>query len=338
MMQRIILEQPNQFKMVEVEAPPIKPGEALVRVRRIGICGTDLHAFRGRQPYFTYPRVLGHELSGEIVEIGDNAHGLDEGDYCVIMPYLSCGTCIACRQGKTNCCTQLKVYGVHIDGGMQAYIAMPVGNLIKSEKLTLEQMALIENQSIGAHAVRRAQIETGEYALVIGAGPIGLGVIQIAGAAGAEVIVMDIDDQKLAFCRESMKVKHTINALNDPAARLEAITAGDYPTVVFDATGSPQSMMTAFNYVAHGGRYVLVSLVKADITFYDPDFHKRELTLMSSRNATLEDFATVIRAMENGTIVTEPLITHRVPFEQMIGQFESWLKPETGVIKAMVEL
>lgn len=337
-MQRIILEQPHQFKMVEVEIPRIKPGEALVRVRRIGICGTDLHAFRGHQPYFTYPRVLGHELSGEVVEIGANSHGLGEGDHCVIMPYLSCGTCIACRHGKSNCCTQLKVFGIHIDGGMQTYITTPVGNLIKSEQLTLEQLALIENQSIGAHAVRRAQIQAGEFALVIGAGPIGLGVIQFAGAAGAEVIVMDIDDQKLAFCRDRLKVKHTINAHNDPAARLGAITAEDYPTVVFDATGSPQSMMTAFNYVAHGGRYVLVSLVKADITFYDPDFHKRELTLLSSRNATYEDFTTVIRAMESGTILTEPLITHRVPFEHMVGHFESWLKPETGVIKAMVDL
>jgi 2-desacetyl-2-hydroxyethyl bacteriochlorophyllide A dehydrogenase len=336
-MRQIVLEEPFRFKLHEVEDPVRGAGEALVRVRRIGICGTDLHAFRGRQPYFSYPRVLGHELSVEVVEIGENAAGLKAGDGCVPLPYLSCGTCVACRRGKTNCCVRLRVLGVHQDGGMQEYLSLPADLLIRADGLSLEQMALVENQAIGAHAVRRAAIEPGEYALVVGAGPIGLGVIQFAKAAGAEVIAMDIDEGRLRFCQEQLGIEQIVDARGDAAAQLEEMTSGDLPTAVFDATGNPQSMMNAFRYVAHGGRYVLVSLVEADITFYDPDFHRRETTLLSSRNATRLDFENVIHAMQTGTIRTDPLVTHKVPLEAMIGEFESWLKPETRVVKAMVE-
>jgi 2-desacetyl-2-hydroxyethyl bacteriochlorophyllide A dehydrogenase len=336
-MRQIVLEEPFRFTLREVEDPVRGAGEALVRVRRIGICGTDLHAFRGRQPYFSYPRVLGHELSVEVIEIGENAAGLKVGDACVPLPYLSCGTCVACRRGKTNCCVRMRVLGVHQDGGMQEVLALPADLLIRADGLSLEQMALVENQAIGAHAVRRAAIEPGEYALVVGAGPIGLGVIQFAKAAGAEVIAMDIDEGRLRFCQEQLGVEQIIDARGDAIAHLEEITSGDLPTVVFDATGNPQSMMNAFRYMAHGGRYVLVSLVEADITFYDPDFHRRETTLLSSRNATRQDFENVIHAMQTGLIRTDPLVTHRVPLEEMIGEFESWLKPETRVVKAMVE-
>ncbi len=260
------------------------------------------------------------------------------GDRAVPLPYLSCGECVACRRGKTNCCVKMRVLGVHQDGGMQEYLSLPADLLIRADGLSLDQMALVENQAIGAHAIRRAAIEPGEFALVVGAGPIGLGVIQFAKAAGAEVIALDIDDGRLGFCREQLGIEHTINASTDPLPHLERITNGDYPTVVFDATGNPQSMMNAFRYMAHGGRYVLVSLVNADITFSDPDFHKRETTLLSSRNATRADFEAVISAMQHETILTAPLITHKADFTEMIGDFESWLKPENRVIKAMVEL
>lgn len=338
-MRQIILQEPMRFQAHSVDEPNVRPGEALVRVRRIGICGTDMHAYRGRQPYFSYPRVLGHELAVEIIDIAaDNAAGLKAGDWCVPLPYLSCGECVACRRGKTNCCVKMRVLGVHQDGGMQEYLSLPTELLVRADGLTLDQMALVENQAIGAHAVSRAAIEPGEVALVVGAGPIGLGVIQFAKAAGAEVIVLDIDDARLQFCREHLGVQHTINAQQDPIPQIERLTQGDYPTAVFDATGNPQSMMNAFRYVAHGGRYVLVSLVNADITFSDPDFHKRETTLLSSRNATKADFETVIAAMQREQIATQPLITHKADFSEMIEQFESWLKPENRVIKAMVEL
>lgn len=343
-MRSIILQKPYDLQLHDRPEPSVGDGEALVQIQHIGICGTDLHAFRGNQPFFTYPRILGHELAAEILKIGPNPAGLRPGDLCVILPYLPCGCCIACRQGKTNCCTRLQVIGVHIDGGMQERFSLPSTNLVKADGLTSEQMALVENQSIGAHAVRRAQLVPGETVLVIGAGPIGIGVIQFAHLSGASIIVADIDEARLAFCQQWLTVKHILNAGEDISVGtplvggLSALTNGDLPSVVFDATGSARSMINAFHYVAHGGRLVFVGLVQADIAFPDPDFHRRELTLLSSRNATLEDFERVITAMREGQIVTEPLITHRLPFDQVPVAFGGWLEPGSGFIKALVEL
>lgn len=337
-MRTIVCEEPNRFAMKETGMPTALEGEALIRIRRIGICGTDLHAYRGNQPFFEYPRILGHELAGEIVEIGSNSRGLQPGDTVTIMPYLECGRCIACRTGKTNCCTQMRVLGVHQDGGMREYMTVPADHLLKADGLSLEQTAIVECLSIGAHAVRRADIAPGEFALVIGAGPIGLGVMKFAKLAGAKVIALDINDARLQYCKDWAPADYTVNVKNDPVKEIEAITGGDFPTVVFDATGNAKSMESAFQYVSHGGRLVYVGLVKADISFHDPEFHKRELTVMGSRNATIVDFEHVIDSLRSGQIDTDSFITHRVGFEDMIGAYESWLKPETGVIKAIVEL
>ncbi len=336
-MRCVVLREPYTLEMRSMDMGHPGPGEALVRVRRIGICGTDLHAYRGNQPYFTYPRVLGHELAVEVVALGPGPTHVQVGELCVVLPYLSCGTCIACRAGRTNCCTHLEVLGVHTDGGMKEFMILPVATLLSGRGLTLDQMALVENQSIGAHAVRRAQPQRGELALVIGVGPIGLGVVQAAKGAGAQVIAMEVNPLALAFCREVLGVEHVVDARTDPLQQLESITSGELPTIVFDATGSPHSMMKAFEFPAHGGRLVFVSIVKADITFHDPDFHRKELTLLSSRNATCEDFANVMTAMAEGRMVTEPLITHRTTLEGVIDSFDGWLRPEAGVVKAMVE-
>lgn len=339
-MKGIICERVDQFKLVDdLPEPSYTAGEAIVRVRRVGICGTDLHAYRGNQPFFAYPRILGHELSGIIERVGANAAGLREGDQVSVIPYMHCGACIACRNGKTNCCTDMKVLGVHIDGGMRERISVPVTHLIKTDGLTLDQSAVLEPLAIGAHAVRRSGVQPGETALVIGAGPIGLGVMAFAKYAGAKVIAMDINEERLAFCRKWARVDDIVNALQQqPKDQLSEITGGDFPTVVFDATGNAKSMTDSFGLVAHGGKLVFVGLVKADIAFHDPDFHKRELTLMSSRNATGEDFDNVLGAVRNGGIDVERYITHRSSFEGMIGEFDGWLKPESKVIKAMVEL
>ncbi|BFT69651.1 zinc-binding alcohol dehydrogenase family protein [Paenibacillus sp. P36] len=335
-MKAIVCEQVEQFNFVEMQEPEVRAGEAIVRIKRIGICGTDLHAYKGNQPFFSYPRVLGHELSGYVEEIGEGVTGLQAGDQVSIVPYLHCGTCIACRHGNTNCCTDMKVLGVHTDGGMRELISVPASHLIKTDGLTLDEAAMLEPLSIGAHAVRRSGLRAGETVLVIGAGPIGLGVMVLAKQFGAKVIAMDINDERLAFCRKWAGVDHTVNALQQPKEQLAELTNGDMPTIVFDATGNARSMTDAFGLVAHSGKLVYVGLVKADITFHDPEFHKRELTLMGSRNATMEDFDTVREAMRNGVIDIESYITHRADFEDMIGQFETWLKPESKVIKAIV--
>lgn len=334
----IVCEEIERFKLVELPEPSFVAGEAIVRIKRVGICGTDLHAFKGNQPFFSYPRVLGHELAGVIEQIGDNSEGLAVGDQVSIIPYMHCGQCIACRNGKTNCCTSMKVLGVHIDGGMRELISVPVTHLVGTNGLSLDQSAVLEPLSIGAHAVRRVGLVKGETVLVIGGGPIGLGVMAFAKYEGARVIAMDINDERLAFCQSWANVDDTLNALHQPEEKLSELTNGDFPTVVFDATGNAKSMTDAFGLAAHGAKIVYVGLVKADITFNDPEFHKRELTLMGSRNATKEDFSHVYEAVKSGSIDVSRYITHRSPFDGMIGQFESWLKPETKVIKAMVEL
>lgn len=336
-MKSIVCEEPNIFKEENIAFPVRKQGEALIRIKRIGICGTDLHAFKGNQPYFTYPRILGHELSGTIEEIDNNTENLQVGDQVAIIPYLHCGICIACRQGKTNCCVKMEVIGVHQDGGMCEKISIPVENMIKTEGITFDEAAIIEPLSIGAHAVSRANITGGETILVIGAGPIGLGVMQFAKRQGARVIAMDINEERLQFCKTWANVDGIVNALEEPVQTLEKLTNGDLPTTVFDATGNVQSMAGAFQYVAHGGKLIYVGLVNDHIRFFNPDFHKKEVTLLGSRNATREDFENVLKALQAREIKKEGYITHRCKFEEMIDQFDSWLLPEAKVVKAMVE-
>ena len=337
-MKTLVCTTPGVLDYEETEKPLLTAGNAIIKIKRIGICGTDLHAFEGTQPFFNYPRILGHELAGELVEF-DNATGFEIGESVTFIPYFNCGTCIACRSGKPNCCASLKVCGVHIDGGMVQYLSVPSYSLMHAEGLGFDELALVESLAIGAHGVRRADVKPDEFVLVIGAGPIGLGTMEFARIAGAKVIALDINDKRLQFCKDRLQIEHTINAGNpDITQQLLEITNGDMPAVVIDATGNLKAITNAFQFMAHGGRYVLIGLQKEDIFFSHPEFHKREATLMSSRNATRTDFEQVISSMKKGLVKPATYITHRVFFAQVKNEFESWLKPETGVIKAMIEI
>lgn len=328
---------PGEFEYQVAEIPTVSKGRAIVKIKRIGICGTDLHAFEGTQPYFSYPRILGHELAGEVVDIEEN-NEITKGDQVTVIPYFSCGTCVACRNGKPNCCQKISVFGVHEDGGMREFVSLPISSLVKKEGLSLNQLALAEPFAIGAHGVRRAGVKPGQLVLVIGAGPIGLGVMEFARIAGAKVIAMDINEQRLQFCKEAWNIPHVVKAGSSAHEQIQEITNGDFCDVVIDATGSLAAINTGFQYIAHGGNYVLVGLQKGEIVFSHPEFHKREATLMSSRNATRADFDQVLEAMATGQLLIEKYITHQVKFDQVKNDFQSWLKPETGVIKAVVEI
>jgi 2-desacetyl-2-hydroxyethyl bacteriochlorophyllide A dehydrogenase len=337
-METLVCTSPGHFSYQRAAIPQLTPGNTIIKIRRIGICGTDLHAFGGTQPYFNYPRILGHELAGEIVET-DGAPGFGIGEAVTFIPYFNCGKCIVCRSGKPNCCTDIKVFGVHIDGGMSEYVSIPSYALVHGDGLSFDELALVEMLSIGAHGISRAGVREGEKVLVVGAGPIGLGVMEFARIAGAEVIALDVNAARLEFCREKLGVKHTINAATgNVSAELKHMTNGDMPTVIIDATGNLGAINNAFGYLAHGGRYVLVGLQKGDISFSHPEFHKREATLMSSRNADRADFEHVIKCMKDGLIDPTTYITHRVTFAEVKNEFESWLDPSNGVIKAMVSL
>jgi 2-desacetyl-2-hydroxyethyl bacteriochlorophyllide A dehydrogenase len=338
-MRTVVCQAPGTLSLESRPAPGCAPGEALLRIRRVGVCGTDIHAFAGNQPYFQYPRVLGHELAGEIVAVGDGVDPGRVGHNAYVIPYLHCGHCRACRQGRTNCCRRMQVIGVHRDGGMCDTLAVPADRLVASESLPLDQLALVECMAIGAHAVRRSALAEGELAVVAGAGPIGLGVAQLARERGARVVVVDTNPERLAFCRERLGIMDTLDpAGQDVAATLEAMSDGELADAVFDATGNPDAMRRGFDLVGHAGRYVLVSIVKADIAFHDPDFHRKEMTLLSSRNATREDFDTVCRLMEAGRLPASAMITHRAELAELPGCMPGWCAPGSGVLKAIIEL
>ncbi len=338
-MKAIVLEEPFQLSLRQV-AEPTNAGrdQALVQVKRVGICGTDLHAFGGNQNFFSYPRIMGHELAVEVLEIGDTDRALDyaSGDQCCVIPYMNCGECIACRRGKGNCCTDMQVLGVHIDGGMRERFTLPVDKLLRADGVPVEQLALVEMLCIGAHAAERAGISAGENALVIGAGPIGLATASFAKIAGADVMVMEMNETRLDFCAEALGIDKLIDAGKDPMAQIQQLLGGELPTLVFDCTGSAGSMKAAFDYVAHGGSLVLVGHIKGDLSFSDPHFHSREMTLLASRNATPSDFARVIKCLQMGAINLDPWITHRAAPEMIADDFPTWLDPASGVIKAML--
>jgi threonine dehydrogenase-like Zn-dependent dehydrogenase len=330
-MNTIVLEEPGRFVMTSAPAPAAPgPGEALVRVRTIGICGTDLHAFRGRQPFFTYPRILGHELAVEVADVGAGVESVKPGDRCAVNPYMNCGECSACIRGKTNCCDKLKVIGVHVDGGMRDQILIPAAHLYPSTKLTLSQLALVETLGIGAHAVKRAAPEPGERVLVIGAGPIGLSVITFLKTERANIALFEIDDRRAAFCRETYAVDRCYRSA-------EEVKKDDLPTIVIDCTGNKDSMMGALQLMANGGKLVFVGLFVGDFTFHDPEFHRRETTLLSSRNCTAPEHRRIINLIEAGRIDVTPWVSDRVAAADMIGRFPHWLDRDSGVVKAIVE-
>jgi 2-desacetyl-2-hydroxyethyl bacteriochlorophyllide A dehydrogenase len=305
----VICTQPGDLELERRAKPVPGAGEVLVRIRRVGVCGTDMHIFTGNQPYLSYPRVMGHELAGEVEEAPAGS-GLAPGDPVYIIPYIACG--------------------------LAEFLSVPQAYVKKAEGITLEQAAMVEFLAIGAHAVRRGAVVAEQKVLVVGAGPIGIGVALFSKLRGASVTVLDGRADRLAFCADRIGVDSTVTLSESSGSELEQLTTGDFFDVVFDATGNPRAMETGFAYVAHGGTYVLVSIVAADIRFSDPEFHKREMTLMGSRNATAEDFEAVVDAMRAGLVPTQALHTHSSSLAELPQAFPGWLEPSAGVIKAIV--
>ncbi len=325
----LVCVEPGSLELVRRPVPLRATGDALVRPRRVGICGTDFHIYAGEHPYLSYPRVMGHELAVEVVE-APPASGLAPGDVCVVNPYVSCGHCVACRAGKPNCCVEIAVLGVHRDGGMAGLLSLPAENLIRAPGLSVDACATVEFLSIGAHAVRRGAVTDRDRVLVAGAGPIGLGVGLFARLSGADVTVFDRDPERA-------DAAHAIAGLSGLSVSA-AEAAHENFDVVFDATGSRQSMEDCFAFVAHGGRYVLVSVIKDSITFADPDFHRKEMTLYGSRNATNEDFASVIRAIAGGQVPIDRIVTHRTTLAGAVRDIPRWASDKSDLVKALIEI
>jgi alcohol dehydrogenase len=338
------LEKPQSFRRIEIAEPAAPgPGEALVRVHRVGICGTDYSGYLGKMPFFSYPRIPGHELGVEVIDVGEGVHFLKPGDRCAVEPYMNCGQCFSCRTGHGNCCETLRVLGVMMDGGLTERLVLPAHKLHPANALSAEQCALVETLAIGCHAVNRGAPRPGEHCLIIGAGPIGLSALEFVKLSGAHPIVMDLAAHRLAFVREKMGVPDTI--LLTPGGETEALeqlrgfTSGTLAQVVIDATGSAAAMSACLGYAGFTGRVVYVGITQAELQFpHAPILHRRELTILASRNALPPDFPRIIAHIERGEIDTQPWITHRAAYEELPEKMATWIKPETGVIKAVVSV
>ena len=336
-MEAVVCRKPGELALETRSEPGRSSDEVLVGIRRIGICGTDFHIFEGSHPYLQYPRIMGHELSGEVLE-APKGSGLRTGQIVVVNPYMSCGVCIACRNGKPNCCVRIAVLGVHRDGGMCERVSVPERNLYPAGSLTLDAAASVEFLAIGAHAVARAGPGEGARTLVIGAGPIGLGAALFAGIAGGEVTLMDRDADRLAFAMKVGIAAKTIEAAESTRELVLEASDGEGFDVVFDATGSRGSMEDAFGFTAHGGKLVLISVVNDDIIFSDPEFHKREMAVIGSRNALRSDFERVTVALEHGRVPLLRLLTHRTTLDRVATDLPRWTKEKHGLVKALIEI
>lgn len=336
-MRAVVCVEPGRLEAVERQAPAAPPqGWVRLAVSHVGICGTDYHIFEGKHPFLEYPRIMGHEVSATVLDPGTS--GLSAGAPVVVNPYISCGACIACRKGKPNCCTAIRVLGVHTDGAFCDEILLPAENLYPADGLSLEAAATVEFLAIGAHAVRRSLAPAGARALVIGAGPIGLGTALFSRIAGHDVTLMDMSGERLAMAAERFGFESSILAGPSLAEEVARVTDGDGFDVVFDATGYSKSMEAAFAHVAHGGALVLVSVVKDEIRFSDPEFHKREMMLIGSRNATRVDFEHVMASIRAGHVPVEALVTHRTTLDHVPVDLARWATEKSGLIKAIVRI
>lgn len=328
-MRAISLTAPGRFELIErAEPAPPGPDEVQVLVHVVGVCGTDVSGYLGKMPFIQYPRILGHELGVEVVAVGEAVSHLKPGDRCSVEPYLNCGECPMCLSGRTNACESLMVAGVHCDGGLCERLNLPARKLHVANDLTYEQLALVETLAIGCHAVNRGAPQKNESVLVIGAGPIGLSVIEFARLTGARMQVVEPNPGR----REFVKTNYAPESVH---ASLDAAAAAD---VVFDATGNPSCMSAAFSRAAFGGRVVFVGITSQPVVLDDPLFHRRELTLLATRNAVAADFVRILRLIQDGTINTRRWISHRLRFDEVPAQFDLLLQPDSGVVKAIVDV
>jgi 2-desacetyl-2-hydroxyethyl bacteriochlorophyllide A dehydrogenase len=340
-MKAIRLEAPHRLAAINLEEPSRPgPGEVLVRTHTVGVCGTDISGYLGKFPLMVYPRIPGHELGVEVLDVGPQVSNVAPGDHCSVEPYMNSRESFASRRGLSNCCEHLQVLGVHVDGGLRERFVMRADKLHTSRSLSFEQLALVETLAIGCHAVNRAAPHAGEHLLIVGTGPIGLATLEFARLAGSQITLMDMNADRLTFCRRVYGIENAVLSRGDgqEIEELRKLTAGELFPVVIDATGNAKSMSHALNYLAHGGTLVYVGITTQELSFPHKLMHVREATIKASRNALPDDFRHIIKLIEDGQIDTKPWITHRTSIAGVVEEFEAFTKPETGVIKAMIEV
>ena len=331
-----LLHAPGYLELLDTVQPAPKPGEALVRVRAAGICGSDIHAYRGSSAFQVYPVIPGHELAGEVAALGDGVTSLAEGDHVVVDPMMRCGHCYPCRSGRYNCCTTLRVMGVHANGGFAEYIAVEATRLHRiSASVPFEMAATVEPLCVAAHSVSRGRVSERDSVLVIGAGTIGLGALIMAKQQGARVAITDPIAEKLRVA-EALGAALTVNPTEQDV--LQAVldwTGGDGATVVIEAVGHPSTTRAALDYVSSAGRVVLVGITPQEVPFPIPLLVRKELDIVASRNSR-EQFPRVVALFESGKVDVRPLISHTLPFERIHEAFALIAKQPTEVRKLIL--
>ncbi|NOZ21625.1 MAG: zinc-binding alcohol dehydrogenase family protein [Planctomycetes bacterium] len=333
-MKQVVFAAAHTVHIQDAPTPRHRGGEALVRMRYIGICGSDLHTYRGLNPYVEMPRVPGHELCAEIVEIDENEKGLQTGDTVVVEPLIRCGACYPCSLGRYNCCENLKVLGVHVDGGMAEKMALPVMLLHKlPEDVDPSLGPLVETLSIAHQCCKRGRVDADDRVAVIGAGPIGLCAAMVAKGRGAEVAVIDVVEPRLALAGE-LGIDHPINGGGDVADRVGNAFGGP-PTVVIEAVGRAATLESAVDMVSPAGRVVVVGLtaepsgIRADVMI------KKELDLVASRNSC-DIFPDAIRFLADHQEQAEKLVTHRFGLDEVATAMELLDKSPSEAIKIIL--
>jgi len=336
-MRALAIDAPGSARVVERARPVPGAGEALVRVKRAGLCGTDLSTFLGKNPLVTYPRVIGHEIAGIIEAIGDGVAGWPAGAAVTLSPYKHCGACAACRHARPNACRNNQTLGVQREGALAEFAVVSADRLFTSVSLSLDHLALVEPFCIGMHAVRRARVVQDDAVLVMGCGGVGAGAVAAAAGRGANVIAMDVDPDKLAQAT-ALGARHTVISTDtEAAAHIRALTGGEGPDVVIEAVGKPATYRLALDLVAACGRIVYIGWVKGDIALEARQIVAKEVDILGSRNAT-DEFAEVIALFESGRIDPLALVTNRVLLDDVPAMFKRWAERPESVGKILVEI
>ena len=336
-MKALVIDRPGEARVVDMERPAADPLEATMRIRRIGLCGTDLSTFLGKNPLVTYPRIPGHEVAATLERVPVNELGLVEGMDVTMSPYTSCGKCASCRQGRVNACRHNETLGVQRDGALLNHFSMPLAKLYAAP-LPIEELCLVEPLTVGCHAVSRGRVAASDTVAIFGCGGVGLGAVSAAAFRGANVIAIDVDDKKLAIARKA-GARHGINSTReDVHARLQEISAGHGPDVIIEAIGRPDTFRAAVEEVSFTGRVVYIGYAKDHVSYETRLFVQKELDIMGSRNALPEDFKEVIRMFEQKRFPTADAISVTVPLKEAPAILRAWSENPAAYTKIMIAL
>ncbi len=337
-MRALMIDRPGEARVIDMEQPAdTDPLEATMRIRRIGLCGTDLSTFLGKNPLVTYPRIPGHEVAATLERVPENDLGLAEGTDVTLSPYTNCGKCSACKQGRFNACRFNQTLGVQRDGALMRHFSMPLAKLYAAP-LTLDELCLVEPLTVGCHAVARGRVKAADTVAIYGCGGVGLGAVSAAAFLDANVIAIDIDDKKLSIAQSS-GARHLINSTReDVHVRLQELTGGQGPDVIIEAIGRPDTFRAAVEEVAFTGRVVYIGYAKDLVSYETRLFVQKELDILGSRNALPQDFREVIRMFEQKRFPTEAAISATVPLDEAPAILRAWSENPAAYTKIMITL